>query len=127
MAEAERPLDRLPRTLGLWSAAAVLIGTTIGSGIFKVPSVVAKDLGSPGPMLLVWALGGLVTLSGSRGVVDKEADVLLPDVVELLLGVLTIHRAQRFADGEAVIFVGLRIGVEAIGIAGNRRTGGLSR
>ena len=65
--------DRLPRNLGLWSAAAVLVGTTIGSGIFKVPSVVAKDLGAAGPMLLVWALGGLVTLTGALSIAEMAA------------------------------------------------------
>jgi amino acid transporter len=73
MPEATTTEDRLPRNLGLWSAAAVLIGTTIGSGIFKVPSVVAKDLGAAGPMLLVWALGGLVTLTGALSIAEMAA------------------------------------------------------
>jgi APA family basic amino acid/polyamine antiporter len=65
--------DRLPRTLSLWSAAAVLIGTTIGSGIFRVPSEVARDLGAPGPMLMVWVLGGLVTLTGALSIAEMAA------------------------------------------------------
>ncbi len=70
---AAPPQERLPRTLGLWSAAAVLIGTTIGSGIFRVPSEVARDLGAAGPMLLVWALGGLVTLTGALSIAEMAA------------------------------------------------------
>jgi len=73
MTSSQPTEDRLPRNLGLWSAAAVLIGTTIGSGIFKVPSVVAKDLGAAGPMLLVWALGGLVTLTGALSIAEMAA------------------------------------------------------
>lgn len=65
--------DRLPRNLGLWSAAAVLIGTTIGSGIFRVPSEVARDVGQAGPMLLVWVLGGLVTLTGALSIAEMAA------------------------------------------------------
>ena len=65
--------DRLPRNLGLWSAAAVLIGTTIGSGIFRVPSEVARDVGAAGPMLLVWVLGGLVTLTGALSIAEMAA------------------------------------------------------
>ncbi len=65
--------DRLPRNLGLWSAAAVLVGTTIGSGIFKTPSVVAQELGAAGPMLLVWVLGGLVTLTGALSIAEMAA------------------------------------------------------
>jgi len=65
--------DRLPRNLGLWSAAAVLVGTTIGSGIFKVPGQVAADLGAAGPMLLVWVLGGVVTLTGALSIAELAA------------------------------------------------------
>lgn len=57
--------DRLPRRLGVWSAAAVLIGSTIGSGIFRVPSSVAAAVGSPGAMLLIWVIGALVALFGA--------------------------------------------------------------
>jgi len=57
--------ERLPRHLGLWSAVAVLIGSTIGSGIFRVPASVAERLASPGPVLLAWALGGVIALFGA--------------------------------------------------------------
>ncbi len=57
--------ERLPRHLGLWSAIAVLVGSTIGSGIFRVPAGVAATLGQPGPVVLVWVLGGAVALFGA--------------------------------------------------------------
>ena len=38
-------LDRLPRTLGLGSATALVIGITIGSGIFRSPAGVAQKVG----------------------------------------------------------------------------------
>lgn len=65
--------DRLPRSLGLWSAAAVLVGVTIGSGIFRVPSVVAGTLHSPGPMMLIWVVGGIVTLAGALSIAELGA------------------------------------------------------
>ena len=65
--------ERLPRSLGMWSAAAVLVGVTIGSGIFRVPSVVAGTLHSPVPMLLVWVVGGLVTLAGALSIAELGA------------------------------------------------------
>lgn len=73
MTSPAAPDDRLPRNLGLWSAVAVLVGTTIGSGIFKTPSVVAQDVGSAGPMLLVWVLGGVVTLAGALSIAEMAA------------------------------------------------------
>ncbi len=55
----------LPRRLGLWSAIAVLIGSTIGSGIFRSPAGVAVRLPGPLPILAVWATGGLFALCGA--------------------------------------------------------------
>jgi basic amino acid/polyamine antiporter, APA family len=57
--------ERLPRHLGLWSSVAVLIGITIGSGIFRVPATVAERLQYPGPVFLAWVLGGLIALFGA--------------------------------------------------------------
>jgi amino acid transporter len=57
--------ERLPRHLGLWSAVAVLVGSTIGSGIFRVPASVAERLQDPGPVLLAWVLGGVIALFGA--------------------------------------------------------------
>jgi basic amino acid/polyamine antiporter, APA family len=55
----------LPRRLGLWSAIAVLIGSTIGSGIFRTPAKIASKLPGPLPMLSVWVIGGLIALCGA--------------------------------------------------------------
>lgn len=65
--------DRLPRNLGLWSAAAVLVGTTIGSGIFRVPREVAAALGEPIPMLALWVIGGIITLTGALTIAELAA------------------------------------------------------
>ncbi len=65
--------ERLPRHLGLWSAAAVLVGTTIGSGIFRVPREVAAALGDPKAMLLIWVVGGIVTLTGALTIAELAA------------------------------------------------------
>ena len=68
--------ERLPRRLGVWSAAAVLVGSTIGSGIFRVPSVVAGDVGSVGAIALLWILGGVVALVGALTI--AELAVMFP-------------------------------------------------
>ena len=57
--------DRLPRRLGLWSAVAVLVGSTIGSGIFRTPASIAARVPQPLPMLGVWVLGGALALCGA--------------------------------------------------------------
>lgn len=62
--EASAP-SALPRRLGLWSAVAVVIGTTIGSGIFRSPAGVTDKLPGPLPLLFVWVTGGLFALCGA--------------------------------------------------------------
>jgi amino acid transporter len=55
----------LKRQLGLWSAVAVLIGSTIGSGIFRSPAGIADKLPGPLPLMAVWVAGGLFALCGA--------------------------------------------------------------
>jgi len=57
--------DRLPRRLGFGSAVAVLVGSTIGGGIFRTPAVIAERVPASLPMLSVWVLGGLLALCGA--------------------------------------------------------------
>jgi amino acid transporter len=65
--------ERLPRKLGLLSAIAVLVGTTIGSGIFRVPATIAGQLHAPGPVILAWVLGGLISLCGALTIAELAA------------------------------------------------------
>jgi amino acid transporter len=65
--------ERLPRTVGLFSAIAVIVGTTIGSGIFRVPATVAGRLGEPGPIMLAWVLGGALALFGALTLAELAA------------------------------------------------------
>lgn len=73
MTEPAAHAERLPRTLGVWSAAFILVGITIGSGIFRVPAQIAVTLGSPGAFLLVWVIGGLITLAGALTIAELAA------------------------------------------------------
>ncbi|MBM3997647.1 MAG: amino acid permease [Planctomycetes bacterium] len=55
----------LPRVLGLWMATAVVIGTVIGSGVFKKPHDVAKNLTEFGLIMIAWVLVGVLSFIGS--------------------------------------------------------------
>src|SRR5258706_1379974 len=57
--------ERLTRRLGLWSAVAVLIGSTIGSGICRTPASVAQRVDDVPLFLLAWVLGAAVVLCGA--------------------------------------------------------------
>ena len=62
--------ETLPRRIGLWTAVAVLVGSTIGSGIFRSPAGIAAKLPGPVPMLAVWAVGGLFALCGALSLAE---------------------------------------------------------
>jgi len=51
--------------LGLWSATAIVIGDTIGTGIFLVTSDMARAVGSATLVLAAWIVGGVIVLFGA--------------------------------------------------------------
>ena len=55
----------LVRGLGLWSAIAIVIGDTIGTGVFLVSSDMARTVGSAPLVLTAWIVGGLIVLLGA--------------------------------------------------------------
>lgn len=57
--------ERLPRRLGLLSAWAVVVGSTIGSGIFRTPAVVAGRIDVPALFVSGWLLGAVLALAGA--------------------------------------------------------------
>jgi amino acid transporter len=55
----------LRRDLGLAAALAIVIGTVIGSGIFRVPQTMIQSVGSVPMVFLVWVVGGALSLAGA--------------------------------------------------------------
>jgi len=67
----------LRRELGLFSAALLVVGGIIGSGIFFTPAETARALPSGAWVLGVWALGGVVALAGA--LTYAELGAMLPE------------------------------------------------
>jgi APA family basic amino acid/polyamine antiporter len=65
--------DALPRRLGLLATTAIVVGTIIGSGIFRVPATVAGAVGVPAGVAVVWIVGGLITLCGALSLAELAA------------------------------------------------------
>ncbi len=65
MSEDGKPQPGLRRDLGIWSAVAIVIGTVIGSGIFRVSSKMVAEVGTPGAVFMVWVFGGVLSLFGA--------------------------------------------------------------
>src|SRR6266851_2615604 len=63
----------LRRSLGFWTACAVVVGTVIGSGIFLVPSDMIRAVGSPGMVFAVWIFVGVLTMFGALSYAELSA------------------------------------------------------
>jgi basic amino acid/polyamine antiporter, APA family len=70
------PSGTLRRELGLFTAALLVVGGIIGSGIFFTPGEVARALPSGEWILLVWALGGILAFAGA--LTYAELGAMLP-------------------------------------------------
>jgi APA family basic amino acid/polyamine antiporter len=57
--------ESLPRRIGLLQALIVVVGTTIGSGIFRSPAAIANRLPTPTAFIAVWVVGGILALCGA--------------------------------------------------------------
>lgn len=55
----------LKRSLRLGDGLAMVVGITIGSGIFRTPGIVARVLGRPWLTFVAWVLGGALALLGA--------------------------------------------------------------
>ena len=91
------PSDSLQRRLGFWPAIAIVVGTVIGSGIFRVPSAVATEVGSVSGVMLVWVLGGIVTLCGALSLAELAA--AMPRA-----GGVFVYLREAFGPGVAFLF-----------------------
>jgi APA family basic amino acid/polyamine antiporter len=57
--------EQLRRQIGLPTAIALIVGEIIAVGIFLTPAGMAKALGSPGLLLIVWLVIGILSLCGA--------------------------------------------------------------
>jgi APA family basic amino acid/polyamine antiporter len=65
----------LKRELGFFDAVMLVVGSTIGIGIFVTTGFIAQQLSSPGGILLVWLLGGLLALAGALSCAELSASL----------------------------------------------------
>jgi APA family basic amino acid/polyamine antiporter len=55
----------LVKGLGLTSATTLVMGSMIGSGIFIVSAEIAREVNSPGLLILAWCVTGFMTIVGA--------------------------------------------------------------
>ena len=65
--------DHLVRGLSLLDATMIVIGSMIGSGIFLVSAESSRLVGSPGWLLIAWAVAGVLTITGALSCAELAA------------------------------------------------------
>jgi len=58
-------MTRLKRTLRTADGLAMMVGIIVGSGIFRTPGIVARQLGRPILTFVAWVLGGTLAFLGT--------------------------------------------------------------
>jgi len=66
-------MSELRRDLTLFDSISLVIGTIIGSGIFLVPAEIANAVHTPGWMLGIWVIGGVLTMLGALSLAELGA------------------------------------------------------
>jgi basic amino acid/polyamine antiporter, APA family len=87
----------LARKIGFWSATSIIIGSIIGSGVFKNPSDMAQQLGSPVWLTLVWIIAGLFSLFGA--LIYAELGAMMPET-----GGIYVYFRKMFGDFIAYLY-----------------------
>jgi len=65
--------EHLVRGLTLVDATMIVVGSMIGSGIFLVSAESSKLVGSPGWLLVAWAIAGVLTITGALSCAELAA------------------------------------------------------
>ena len=65
VAEIEHSKEGFIRGLGLLDSTMIVAGSMIGSGIFIVSADIARQVGSPGWLLVVWIITGMLTVGAA--------------------------------------------------------------
>jgi APA family basic amino acid/polyamine antiporter len=91
------PAGDLRRAIGFWGGVAIVVGSVIGSGIFRTPYEIAKVLHDPPVILGLWVLFGIVSLCGALTL--AELATLLPKT-----GGTYVYLRAAYGDSSAFVF-----------------------
>jgi basic amino acid/polyamine antiporter, APA family len=87
----------LKRVIGFWGGLALIVGITIGSGIFRKPYTLARDVGDPVAILGLWVFFGLVSLCGALTLAELAS--MLPHT-----GGAYVYLRAAYGDSAAFVF-----------------------
>ena len=93
----QSPPQDLRRVIGLTGGVALIVGITIGSGIFRTPPTIAGLVPNPLVIMALWAAFGLVSICGA--LVLAELSTLLPQA-----GGVYVYLREAYGDAAAFVF-----------------------
>lgn len=87
----------LERVIGFWGGLALIVGITIGSGVFRKPYTLARDVGDPVFILGLWVFFGLVSVCGALALAELSS--MLPHT-----GGAYVYLRAAYGDSAAFVF-----------------------
>ena len=87
----------LRRVIGLFGGTALIVGITIGSGIFRTPPTIAGLVPNPLVIMGLWTALGLISICGALAV--AELSTLLPEA-----GGVYVFLREAYGDAAAFVF-----------------------
>jgi APA family basic amino acid/polyamine antiporter len=96
----------LRRVIGFWGGTALIIGITIGSGIFRKPATIAALVPDPRVVLALWTAFGVITLCGALTVAELAS--MVPRT-----GGLYVYLREAYGEAAAFVFGWVYVSVTA--------------
>jgi amino acid transporter len=87
----------LRRVIGFSSGTALIVGITIGSGIFRTPPTIAGLVPNPLIMMALWVAFGLISICGALTVAELSS--MLPRT-----GGVYVYLREAYGDAAAFVF-----------------------
>src|SRR5687767_7459691 len=91
------PAQDLRRVIGFFGGTAVIVGITIGSGIFRTPPTIAGLVPHPLVIIGLWTAFGLISVCGALAVAELSS--LLPRA-----GGVYVFLREAYGDAAAFVF-----------------------
>ena len=83
--------------IGFWGGTALIVGITIGSGIFRTPPTIAGFVPHPLAIMALWVAFGLISICGALTVAELSS--MLPRT-----GGVYVFLREAYGDAAAFVF-----------------------
>ncbi|WPU66912.1 APC family permease [Peredibacter starrii] len=109
----------LVRGLTLVDAASIVVGSIIGTGVFLKTATMSSLVGSPGMVLVIWVVAGLLSLAGALAY--SELGTLMPDA-----GGEYVYLKEGYGDIWAFLYGWMRFWIGSPGSIAAYAVGGMT-